>query len=322
MSKIVLRTVFNPPAGTGRQSQTQQGHAVFNGYRLFRMLVILFIGSCLLSSCVSKKKYDLAVQNFQSQQNTLSNRLSKVGRQRDSLNIELARTMGANEALLITQDKLQARIDELQAEVENIGNTASSRQQSLNSELDSRNAEITALQNRLEALGQTIDRWENAQAAIAQEITLALQPFDANLCAVDQRGGEVIVVLNEDLLFRTGSTSRFEQQGIDALQAVSAILAKYPSLYVQVVGHTDNRSVARKSLDNWDYSLLRAGNVAKLLIDEFDLGANRILPGGKSEYAPRTSNETEDGRAQNRRIELILTGSGTDLARELRRTLR
>lgn len=286
-----------------------------------RILILLFLGSCLLSSCVSKKKYDLALQNFQGQQQTLNTKLSNVGRQRDSLNIELARTKGANEALLITQDKLQSRIDELQAEIESIGNTASSRQQSLNSELARKNEEIAALQRQLETLGQVMDRWENAQSAVAQEVQLALQPFDPNLCAVDQRGGEVIIVLNEDLLFRSGSTSRFEQPGIDALQAISAILAKYPSLYIQVVGHTDNRDVARKSLDNWDYSLLRAGNVAKLLIDEFDLGANRILPGGKSEFAPRTSNETDDGRAQNRRIELILSGSGADLMRELRRTL-
>lgn len=287
-----------------------------------RILILLFIGSCLLSSCVSKKKYDQALQNFQGQQQTLNTKLMNVGQQRDSLNIELARTKGANEALLITQDKLQNRIDVLQAEVESIGNTASSRQQSLNTELAGKNAEIASLQDQLERISQVINRWENAQAAVAQEVLLALQPFDSTLCAVDQRGSEVVVVLNEDLLFRSGSTSRFEQPGIDALQAVSAILAKYPSLYIQIVGHTDNRAVARKSLDNWDYSLLRAGNVAKLLIDEFDLGANRILPGGKSEYAPRTSNETDDGRAQNRRIELILSGSGADLVRELRRTLR
>ncbi|MEZ4994481.1 MAG: OmpA family protein [Saprospiraceae bacterium] len=294
----------------------------FTGFLLVKVLILLVLGSSLLSSCVSKKKYDLAVQNFQGQQQTLNGKLSKVGRQRDSLNIELARTRGANEALLITQDKLQNRIDVLQAEVETIGNTASSRQQSMNSELERKNAEIASLEDRLETLAQVIDRWENAQTAVAQELRLALQPFDSTLYVVDRRGGEVIVVLNEDLLFRTGSTSRFEQQGIDALQAVSTILAKYPSLYIEVVGHTDNRDVARKSLDNWDYSLLRAGNVAKLLIDEFDLGANRILPGGKSEYAPRTSNETDEGRAQNRRIELVLSGSGADLARELRRTLR
>lgn len=290
-----------------------------------RTLITLIVGACLLSSCISSKKYKETVSSLQQehevQLNDINRKLAVLNTTKDSLTLELVKNKGGNEALLATQDKLQARIDRLQAEIENIGSNASNQEQSLNNELAKRTARIGAFENRLTNLREIILRWENAQQAVAQEVRLSLQASDSSMYFVEQRGGEVIVALNEDLLFRTGSTSRFEQKGIDALQAISEILAKYPSLYIQIIGHTDNRDIARKSLDNWDYCLLRAGNVAKLLIDDFDLGANRILPAGKSEFAPRTSNETSEGRAENRRMELILSGGSADLAREIRKEL-
>lgn len=290
-----------------------------------RALIFVIISGFVLGSCVSSKKHKETVSNLEQQRTTevnqLEERLAALQAEKDKLTLDLAESRGGNQALLATQDKLQERIDQLQADVENIGSKASNQQQTLNTELSRKADQISDLEQQLQEVKGTIQRWENAQNAIAQEITIALQPFDSTLCAVDQRGGEVVVILNENLVFRPGSTSRFEQQGIDALQAVSAVINKYPSLYVQVVGHTDNRDVARKSLDNWDYCLLRAGNVAKLLIDEFDLGANRILPAGKSEFAPWVSNETSEGRAANRRIELVLSGSSGDLARDIMRKI-
>lgn len=300
---------------------TADFHLFPSNYRQMRAIIFLLIGGLMLSSCVSNKKFKETAAAHQDQIDQFETQVNNLRADKEKLTLELAESRGGNQALLATQDKLQARIDVLQAEVENIGSRASNQEQSLNNELDRRNSTINSLEGRLEEIRQTIDRWENLQAAVAQEIRIALQTFDSTLVAVDQRGGEVVVVLNEDLVFRPGSTSRFEQTGIDALQAVSAVLAKYPSLYIQIVGHTDNRDVARKSLDNWDYCLLRAGNVAKLMLDEFDLGANRILPAGKSEFAPRTSNETNEGRAANRRIELVLSGGSGDLARELRRKM-
>lgn len=290
-----------------------------------RAFIFLLIGGYLLSSCVSSKKYKETIGNLNQEHATevakLGEQLAALRADKEQLTLDLAESRGGNQALLATQDKLQARIDQLQADVENIGSKASNQQQSMNNELSRKTSEINALEQQLSEIKETILRWENAQEAIAKEISIALQPYDSTLYAVDQRGGEVVIVMNENMVFRPGSTSRFEQEGIDALQAVSAILAKYPSLNIQVVGHTDNRNVARKSLDNWDYCLLRAGNVAKLLIDEFDVGANRILPAGKSEFAPRTSNETSEGRAANRRIELVLSGGSSDLAREIKREI-
>jgi len=290
-----------------------------------RTLFVLLVGSLLLSSCVSSKKYKETVSNLQQEHQArtgeLQEQLEKLNAEKETLTYDLARSEGGNAALLATQDKLQDRIDQLQAEIEHIDNKASDQQESLSNELAGRDEAINAFKDRLSKIQGVVDRWENAQSAISKEIQQALQPFDSTLCAVDQRGGEVVVVFNEDLVFYSGSTSRFRQTGIDAFQAVSAIIAKYPSLYITIVGHTDNRDVARKSLDNWDYTLLRAGNVAKLLIDEFDLGANRILPAGKSEFSPRTSNETAEGRSENRRMELILSEGANDLSREIKREL-
>lgn len=286
-----------------------------------RSTLLLPLLSCLLISCVGSKKHQEALASLRQEHERslaqLNDQLTTERALTSQLTLDLAKSRGANEALLTTQDKLQDRIDQLQAEMDRLGSRATNQ----NSTLQQREEEITRLQQHLAELRQYITRWEQAQQAIAAEISLALQPFEASLYRVEPRAGSLVVTLNESLLFHSGSTSRLEQRGIDALEAISRILAKYPSMYVQVVGHTDNRPVARKSLDNWDYTLLRAGNVVKLLIDEFDIGANRVLPAAKGEYAPRTSNETDAGRAENRRLELILSSRDQDLARELLRKL-
>lgn len=282
----------------------------------FSILCIL-----LLASCVGSKKHREAItalqQDYESQLAQLNDQFNTERARSSQLSLDLVKCQGANEALLLTQDKLQDRIDQLQAEMDRMGSRATNQ----SSELQQREDEIARLRQHLTDIRQHISRWEQTQQMVAAEISSALQPFEASLYRVETRAGTIVVTFNEKMLFATGSTSRLEQRGIDALKAVSDILTKYPNLYIQIIGHTDNRPVARKSLDNWDYTLLRAGNIAKLLIDDLDVGANRVLPAAKGEYAPRTSNETEAGRAENRRLELVISNREQDLARELLRKL-
>ena len=84
-------------------------------------------------------------------------------------------------------------------------------------------------------------------------------------------------------------------------------MLQYPEFQIRVLAHTDNKPNGRQNLDNWQYSALRTVSVVKHLTEYTDLGANRVIAASKSEYAPLQSNETKEGRASNRRIELVIT---------------
>ncbi|HOY20309.1 MAG TPA: OmpA family protein, partial [Haliscomenobacter sp.] len=100
-------------------------------------------------------------------------------------------------------------------------------------------------------------------------------------------------------------------------KAIGTLLNANPVLLIQVLGHTDNQTASRKNQDSWDFTSLRAATVVRSLIEAQDLGANRVISGGRGEFDPITSNETSEGQSRNRRVELSLFFPPEDLQRKI-----
>ena len=282
---------------------------------------LLLLG-LLLSGCVSKKTFQTAQARHDLLNDSLTTIVDQLRFEQDTLQDALTFERGANYALLLTQDKLQDRLDVLQEEIDNLSNNASSTQQNLNSRLAQKDQQLKDRQQQLDDIGALLSRDEERLNKLAGGLR---QMFDS-LKVED--GWEVAVVNNqlrvsisEDNLFRRGSTSSITSTGGAVLGAVADSLKRFPEMEVWAVGHTDNRPVRRESLDNWQYSALRAVSVIKYLTGEGELGANRIIAASKGEYAPLESNETEEGRSRNRRVDLIISARQTDLQRNVRRVL-
>ena len=115
-------------------------------------------------------------------------------------------------------------------------------------------------------------------------------------------GSQLIVTMPQDILFATGSAT-LTPTLIGDLQDVAASLNKYPDSVVQVVGHTDNTGDAGF---NQRLSEQRAQSVASVLIGS-GVAPSRIQIVGRGETSPIASNQTPEGRQQNRRVEIIIT---------------
>jgi len=115
-------------------------------------------------------------------------------------------------------------------------------------------------------------------------------------------GNDIRVILPEGVTFRTGS-SVVDPAFLPALRAVSDSLRRHPDTLVRVVGHTDNVGTAAY---NAQLSQDRALAVARVLIAN-GTSANRIVVSGRGLYEPIASNATAAGRAENRRVEIIIT---------------
>lgn len=118
---------------------------------------------------------------------------------------------------------------------------------------------------------------------------------------ITNTGSELIVSLPESITFATDSAA-LRPDLISSISAVANSLRKYPNSTVQVVGHTDNTGTAAY---NQDLSQRRANAVANVLISS-GAPANRIVAFGRGEDQPIASNLTPEGRAQNRRVEIVI----------------
>jgi chemotaxis protein MotB len=117
--------------------------------------------------------------------------------------------------------------------------------------------------------------------------------------------GKMIVELPEGVLFDSAK-AEIKPEGQTTLDEVAQVLAEIPNRQFLVAGHTDNVPIRiRRFPSNWELSAARGVNVAKYLA-EHGLPAERIGAAGFADNEPVADNDTPEGRAQNRRIEIIL----------------
>lgn len=128
--------------------------------------------------------------------------------------------------------------------------------------------------------------------------------------SIEERG--LVVSIQDTLLFDSGSaviTPRAHQ----ILDKVCSVLAVAPN-YIKVEGHTDNLPIHTAQFpSNWELSVLRATNVVQIMASEGGIAADRLSATGYGEYRPIASNSTDEGRAQNRRVDLVILRSKYDM---------
>ena len=129
--------------------------------------------------------------------------------------------------------------------------------------------------------------------------------IDAGTLTVKVVDGRMVVQLATDILFAPGS-ARLSKEGKEALVEVAGVLASIDGRDVQVAGHTDDQPISTASFpNNWYLGSSRAIAVTEVLI-EGGLPSDHISAASYSAFKPTDTNETKEGRANNRRIEIIV----------------
>lgn len=279
----------------------------------------------LLFSCVGKKKHDELVQALQTEHkmrfDSVQAHLDTARQNIRSMELNLAERKGENNALTAMQDKLQSKIDGLEEALDNLGARATNEQNDLGNQLEDKEKELAKKLEQMKAIKQQITDSQASMISTSSALLAVMETYDAEEYAVEIQSGKVVVALTEKLLFRSGSTSRMTDDGMEAIEKLCEVLNKYPLYAIQVIGHTDNRPVPRKGLDRWNYSALRAATITKMMVEDFEVNPNQILAASKADYAPRTSNETAEGRARNKRIEMIVAPRQDLLIKDIEKAL-
>jgi chemotaxis protein MotB len=118
----------------------------------------------------------------------------------------------------------------------------------------------------------------------------------------DERG--VILSLKDSLLFDSGR-AEIKDDGLKVLDTIASIIRRVP-YRILIEGHTDNVPIKSNLFpSNWELSTTRAANVLNYLIKNYNLPPERFAISGYAEYRPIASNETLEGRAKNRRVDIV-----------------
>jgi len=160
---------------------------------------------------------------------------------------------------------------------------------------------------RLKKLQDMIQAQKDVMSKLKNSIADALMNYKTDELSVYTKDGNVYVSLAEKLLFKSGSDI-VDPKGKAALKSLAQVLNTTKDITVMIEGHTDNIPIKTALFkDNWDLSTARAISIVRLLTKENGFDSNRITASGKGEFHPVQTNETAEGRAGNRRTEVILS---------------
>jgi chemotaxis protein MotB len=131
---------------------------------------------------------------------------------------------------------------------------------------------------------------------------------------IESRNGRIYVSLDEKLLFQSGKWN-VDSRGKQAIKQLSSVLAAQKDIDILVEGHTDNVPYGGNGnvTDNWDLSVKRATAIVRILLENKELEASRVMAAGRGEFNPIDTANTKEARQKNRRTEIILTPKLTDL---------
>lgn len=263
--------------GTGNHSYDHQKNKTLSTivnlfYFLFIMAILIFA-----SSCVSKKKYKQLTSNYSHLDSSFNSLTEKYN--------------------LLAKNKTD------------LEQTSKSELQKLNMELQAKLSALEASNKTVAELQTALQKQKQAQKDLLNKINSALAGFNtSDLTAELRKDGKVYVSLSEKLLFKSGKYD-VDPKGKEALGKLAGVLVQQPDIDIVVEGHTDTIPLKKGGAlkDNIDLSVLRATSIVRLLSVDYGVNPKQLYASGRGESFPIADNSTPEGRASNRRTEIILS---------------
>ena len=158
----------------------------------------------------------------------------------------------------------------------------------------------------IQELNKSINRKDSTNLALVMNLKRSLGNINDEDVTIEVKKGVVYVSLSDKMLFNSGS-SQVLPRAHDVLSKIAKVVNDHRELDILVEGHTDNVPISNSCVaDNWDLSVKRATAVVRILQNKYNVAPNRMTAGGRSEFSPKTSNDSAYNRSINRRTEIII----------------
>ncbi|MEP7110969.1 MAG: OmpA family protein [Ferruginibacter sp.] len=268
-------------------------------YLIYLPLIFLFPG-CVANRVLRQSQ--LETSNLRTDSSQLANQNTKLQDEILSLNKK-------NDNLNSQNSQLSNKNSQLSNKNSQLGEQSATQQNQLNQSektLQQQQESLQQQQKKLLQLQTLLTQQKDQSDLLKNKMSEALKGFNSNDLSVVQKNGKVYVSLSENLLFPSGSAV-VNPKGVDALSKLAAVLNLNADVAVNIEGHTDSIPIRGRFKDNWDLSTGRANSIVRILVDNYKVDPVRVVASGHSFFDPLDTNGTPEGRAKNRRTEIILS---------------
>ena len=265
--------------------------------------VVVLCTAMLFTGCVNKKTYENLRANYDQLQSEYAGLQSLY----NDAKVDLAQKSANGSSL-------EQRLADAQAQNKELKEQLKALQASLDNSINSGSANISKLVDEINASNKYIKQLVEAKSksdslnlALTNKLTRSLSKSELQDVDVKVLKGVVYISLNDNMLYRSGSYEISPAAG-ETLATIAKIITDYDDYEVLVEGNTDNVPISKTNIrNNWDLSCLRASSVVQALQNQYGVNPSRLTAGGRGEYNPLEANDTADGRARNRRTQIIIT---------------
>lgn len=261
------------------------------------LIFSLCAAALLVTGCASKKD----LQNCQNENRELTNNYQD-----------------AKEQLAASKARVTSLEDQLDQQKKDYAALQQSLDKSLNN-TSANNINISKLVDQINESNQYIrhlvevkSKSDSLNMVLTNNLTRSLSKEEMKEVDVQVLKGVVYISLADNMLYKSGSYE-INDRAEETLSKIAKIITDYKDYDVLVEGNTDNVPVnsaaaSMKNIrNNWDLSCLRASSVVQYLINHFNVSPKRLTAGGRGEFNPLVSNDTELGKQRNRRTQIIIT---------------
>lgn len=253
----------------------------------------------LIASCVSTKKY----QALQADYSNLQGRLNGISQENTECQNNLS---SAKVQIAGLQDQLRAERNNAQSLQSALDKCLTSTSQG-NVNISKLVDEINASNKYIQQLVNSKNKSDSLNMVLTNNLTRSLSREEMNDVNVQVLKGVVYISLSDNMLYKSGSYE-ISDKANETLSKIAKIITDYKDFEVLIEGNTDNVPIAKPNIrNNWDLSALRASSVVQALQTAFGVDPKRLTAGGRGEYNPVASNDSDDGRMKNRRTQIIIT---------------
>ena len=269
-----------------------------------KSLAISMLAAIVLTGCVSKKEFETCQQNLK---NCVYENKSVTANYQTS-----------KEQLAAANARIESLEDQLTTQKNNYASLQQSLDRSLTNSSEN-NVNISKLVDQINESNQYIrhlvevkSKSDSLNMVLTNNLTRSLSKEELKEVDVQVLKGVVYISLADNMLYRSGSYE-INDRAEETLSKIAKIIMDYSDYDVLIEGNTDNVPVnsaaaSMKNIrNNWDLSCLRASSVVQYLQNHYGVDPKRLTAGGRGEYNPLVSNDTETGKQRNRRTQIIIT---------------
>jgi chemotaxis protein MotB len=269
---------------------------------MLKQTFFFLLFTTFLFSCVSSKKYkagQLRIEELNKEyarlQSDLRNCEEFSARQKANMQTELDALRKENAFLKENNTNVLNQLKDLSV-------LSATQAESVKKSLENLGSKDAYIQDLQSAMA----RKDSLNMALVMNLKSALNDVNDKDVNIQVEKGVVFISISDKLLFKSGSAI-VSEGAMNVLGKVAQVLNANPQLDILVEGHTDSIPIKNNCIiDNWDLSAKRATSVTRILQNDYNIDPIRMTAGGKAEYSPLVSNDTQEGRASNRRTRIVI----------------